>query len=108
MKKSFIKEAGFNILFWVIACNVFVVYRYFGIEDFYIPKTTRNITITFFESCVIAFVYGTLLSLVDLLMDNEKFKRKSFRHIMLMKSSAYSIVILFSLSNFHTSWVSNQ
>ena len=97
MNKGFLKEAGSNLIFWIIACNLFVIYRYFGINDFFTPIIPREISLTFFEANIIACIYGFLLSLIDFLLDNKKFKRRSFRNIMLIKSSAYSFMIFIAI-----------
>ena len=97
MKRSFFKEAGFNLIFWLIASNLFVIFRYFGIEDFFIPKVPRNFSITFLEGNIIAIIIGFLLSFVDLKLDNVRFKRRSFRYIMIVKSTAYSFMIFIAI-----------
>jgi len=97
MNKEFVKEAGFNLIFWLIACNLYVIFRYMGIEVFYVPKFPRDISFAFLEASITAVIFGFLLSMVDLLFDNDTFKRKSFRHIMLMKSVAYSAIIFVSI-----------
>lgn len=97
MHKSFYKEAGFNLLFWLIACNLFVIFRYFGITDFYTPITPRDISMTFIEGDITAVIFGFLLSIVDFSVDRDKFKRMSFRNSMLIKSTAYSLMIFASI-----------
>jgi len=97
MNKEFVKEAGFNLIFWLIACNLFVIFRYLGIEVFYVPKFPRDISFAFLEASITAVIFGFLLSMVDLLFDNDTFKRKSFRHIMVMKSVGYSAIIFVSI-----------
>ena len=97
MNKEFLKESGSNLIFWIIACNLFVIYRYFGISDFFIPIRPRDISVTFFEANVIACIYGFLLSVVDFLLNKEKFKRMSFRNSMLIKSLAYALTIFASI-----------
>jgi len=99
MKKrsGFLKEGGFNLIFWIIACNLYVIYRYFGIEEFYIAKMPRNIGIAFIEANIIAVIFGFLLSMVDIFLDKEEFNRRSFRHIIMVKSLAYTLTILISI-----------
>jgi adenylate cyclase len=96
-KKAFLKDAAFNLIFWVIAANLFVIFRYLGINSFYIPKTPRDIGMTFLEGNIIAVITGFLLSVVDILLEKDKFKRKSFRYIMLLKSISYSFMIFISI-----------
>jgi adenylate cyclase len=97
MHSNFYKEAGFNLIFWLIACNLFVIFRYFGITDFYTPITPRDITMTFIEGDIIAVIFGFLLSVVDFSLDRDKFKRMSFRNSMLIKSTAYTLMIFASI-----------
>ncbi len=97
MNRGFYREAVYNIIFWLIACNLFVIYRYFGINDFFIPKMPRNLGITFLEATTIGLFFGFLLSLVDLKLENEKFRRWSFRNIMIAKITSYSLSILLAI-----------
>ncbi|HEY3251061.1 MAG TPA: adenylate/guanylate cyclase domain-containing protein [Ignavibacteria bacterium] len=100
MKKGFLKEAGFNILFWVIACSLFVIYRYFGVYDYteyFIKIKSVNLGLMFAEANIVAVFYAFLISLVDYAFDIEKFKRASFRNIILIKSIAYSLIIFFAI-----------
>lgn len=94
------KEIGFNLLAWLIAGNMFVIFRFFGMYDFeqyFILKKPVEMGLMFFEGNVVAVVNGLLLSIVDMLIDTPKFKRKSFRYILTVKSTAYIITMFISI-----------
>lgn len=94
------KEIGFNLIAWLIAGNLFVIYRYFGIYDFeqyFIIKKPVEMDLMFLEGNIVSIVYGLLLSVIDLALDTPKFKRKSFRYIMAVKSVAYVVTMFISI-----------
>ena len=94
------KEIGFNLLAWLIAGNMFVIFRFFGMYDFeqyFILKKPIEMELMFFEGNVVAVVNGLLLSIVDILIDTPKFKRKSFRYILTVKSAAYIVTMFISI-----------
>ncbi len=94
------KEIGFNLLAWLVAGNMFVILRFFGMYDFeqyFILKKPVEMELMFFEANVVAIVNGLLLSLVDILFDTPKFKRNSFRYIITVKSLAYVVTMFVSI-----------
>ncbi len=94
------KEIGFNLLAWLIAGNMFVIFRFFGMYDFeqyFILKKPIEMELMFFEGNVVAIVNGLLLSFVDILFDTPKFKRESFRYIITVKSIAYIVTMFISI-----------
>lgn len=94
------KEIGFNLIAWLIAGNLFVIFRFFGMYDFeqyFILKKPVEMELMFFEGNVIALVNGLLLSMVDILIDTPNFKRKSFRYILTAKSLAYVVTMFISI-----------
>ncbi|HAX48762.1 MAG TPA: adenylate/guanylate cyclase domain-containing protein [Ignavibacteria bacterium] len=99
MKKR-IKEIRFNLIAWLIAGNMFVVFRFFGMYDFeqyFILKKPIEMELMFLEGNIVAVVNGLLLSLVDFFLDTPKFKRRSFRYILTFKSAAYIVTMFFSI-----------
>lgn len=99
MNKRF-KEIRFNLVAWLIAGNMFVIFRFFGMYDFeqyFILKKPIEMELMFFEANVVAVVNGLLLSLVDILMDTPKLKRESFRYILTIKSIAYIVTMFISI-----------
>jgi len=99
MKKR-IKEIRFNLIAWLIAGNMFVIFRFFGMYDFeqyFILKKPIEMELMFLEGNVVAIVNGLLLSLVDFMFDTPKFKRKSFRYIITAKSAAYIVTMFVSI-----------
>ena len=99
MKKR-IKEIRFNLVAWLIAGNMFVVFRFFGIydlEQYFILVKPVEMELMFLEANVVSVVNGLLLSLVDFLFDTPKFKRRSFRYIMAVKSAAYVVTMFISI-----------
>lgn len=99
MKKR-IKEIRFNLVAWLIAGNMFVIFRFFGMYDFeqyFILKKPVEMDLMFFEGNVVAVVNGLLLSFIDFLMDTPKFKRRSFRYIITVKSLAYIVTMFISI-----------
>ena len=99
MKKR-IKEIRFNLVAWLIAGNMFVIFRFFGIYDFeqyFILVKPVEMELMFLEANVVSVVNGLLLSLVDFLFDTPKFKRKSFRYIIAVKSAAYIVTMFISI-----------
>ncbi len=95
-----LKEISFNMAAWLIAGNMFVIFRFFGMYDFdqyFILKRPIELELMFFEGNVVSIVNGLLLSLVDILMDTPGFKRKSFRYIMILKSAAYVVTMFISI-----------
>ncbi len=94
------KEIIFNLIAWLIAGNLFVIFRFFGMYDFdqyFILKKPVEMGLMFLEGNVISLVNGLLLSLVDMLLDTPKFKRRSFRSILLVKSAAYVVTMFISI-----------
>lgn len=94
------KVVGFNLIAWLIAGNMFVIFRFFGMygaEQFFILKKPLEIEQKFFEANVVSILNGILLSLVDLLLDTPNFKRKSFRYIIIVKSIAYVVIMFISI-----------
>lgn len=99
MNKRF-KEIRFNLVAWLIAGNMFVIFRFFGMYDFeqyFILKKPIEMDLMFLEANVVAVVNGLLLSLVDILFDTPKFKRESFRYIITVKSLAYIVTMFVSI-----------
>jgi adenylate cyclase len=99
MNKRF-KEIGFNLAAWLIAGNLFVIYRFFGMYDFdqyFILKKPVEMELMFLEANIVAVVNGLLLSLVDILLDTPNFKRRSFRYILITKSLAYVVTMFISI-----------
>lgn len=95
-----IKEIGFNLISWLVAGNMFVVFRFFGMYDFdqyFILKKPIEMELMFLEGNVVAVVNGLLLSFVDIVIDTPKFKRRSFRYILTAKSLAYIIAMFVSI-----------
>src|SRR4030095_7604532 len=97
MSKSFLKETGFNLIYWIVACNLFVIYRYFGIYDYFEAKIPIEMSLMFAEGTIVAIVFGTLLTVVDYFLDTDKFKRRSFSSITIVKSILYSIMIFIGI-----------
>lgn len=99
MNKRF-KEVGFNLIAWLIAGNMFVIFRFFGMYDFdqyFILIKPIEMGLMFFEANVVSVVNGLLLSVVDSFTDTPKLKRKSFRYIMILKSAAYAVTMFISI-----------
>ncbi|HWA07665.1 MAG TPA: adenylate/guanylate cyclase domain-containing protein [Ignavibacteria bacterium] len=95
-----LKEIRFNLVAWLIAGNMFVIFRFFGMYDFeqyFILKKPIEMELMFLEANVVAVVNGLLLSLVDMLFDTPKFKRESFRYILTVKSLAYIVTMFVSI-----------
>ena len=66
-----IKEIRFNLIAWLIAGNMFVIFRFFGMYDFeqyFILKMPIEMELMFFEANVVAVVNGLLLSVVCIYM----------------------------------------
>lgn len=94
------KEVGFNLIAWLIAGNLFVIFRFFGMygaDQFFIPKKPIELDQKFLEANVISVLNGFLLSLVDLVLDTPNFKRKSFQYTIIVKSFAYIVIMFISI-----------
>jgi len=94
------KEISFNLAAWLIAGNLFVIFRFFGMYDFdqyFILKKPVEMELMFLEGNIVSLVNGLLLSLVDMLMDTPNFKRKSFRYILVTKGAAYVVAMFISI-----------
>lgn len=95
-----LKETGFNLIAWIIAGNLFVVFRFFGMYDFeqyFVLKQPIEMGLMFFEANVVSVVNGLLLSLVDFALDTPNFKRKSFQYTIIVKSLAYVVMMFISI-----------
>ncbi len=99
MNKRF-KEVGFNLIAWLIAGNLFVIFRFFGMygpDRFFILMKPIELEQKFLEANVVSILNGLLLSLVDLMLDTPNFKRKSFRYTIIVKSLAYIVIMFISI-----------
>jgi adenylate cyclase len=94
------KEIGFNLLAWLIAGNMFVIFRFFGMygsDQFILLKKPFELDQKFFEANIVSILNGLLLSLVDFVLDTPNFKRKSFQYIIIVKSFAYVVIMFISI-----------
>ena len=58
------KEIGFNLLAWLIAGNMFVIFRFFGMygpDQFIILKNPIELEQKFFEANIVSILNGLLL-----------------------------------------------
>ena len=115
--KNFLRNLAFNLDFCTIAGNLFVIFRFFGTLDFVdhtIPITSEHLLFSFIEGTVVSVINGVAISLIDLFVDTDKFKRSSFRYTIIFKSLAYSVsilvcvVVIFSLDALLTERVDNM
>lgn len=106
--KNRLKAVIFNVCFCIAAGILFVVFRFFGTFDFenpFMPISSVHLLHSFIEGIVVGILNGISVSLVDLLTDTERFKRRSFRFNILFKSSAYfisiaaSIILIFGIND---------
>ncbi len=85
----------------MVAGNLFIIFRYFGIYDFteyFIKVKPVEMDLKFLEGNIISVYMGVLLSFVDFALETEKFKRKSFQYIILAKSVTYSITMYIGIN----------
>jgi adenylate cyclase len=95
--KNFLRNLAFNVAFCTIAGNLFVIFRFFGTLDFVdhtIPITSQHLYYSFIEGTVVSVINGIAISFIDLFVDTDKFKRRSFRYTIIFKSLAYTVSIL--------------
>lgn len=95
-----LKETVFNLAAWIIAGNLFVIFRFFGMYDFdqyFIMIKPVEMGLMFFEANVVSVVNGLLLSLVDFALDTPNFKRKSFQYSIIVKSLTYVVTMFISI-----------
>ncbi len=106
--KSFLKNLVYNLVFCFLAGVLFVVFRFFGTFDYENPSvaiTAEHLFHAFIEGAVVGMLNGLSISVIDLLVDTEGFKRNSFRYTIIFKSIAYSfsiavsVVIIFALND---------
>ncbi len=105
---NFLKNLRFNIIFCIAAGTLFVIFRFFGTFDFENPGTpisTLHLIHAFLEGIAVGIMNGIIISVIDLLVDTERFKRRSFRYTIIFKSFAYcfsvalSVVLIFGLND---------
>jgi adenylate cyclase len=92
----------------VIAGILFVVFRFFGTFDFEnhgMPISSLHLMHSFIEGIAVGILNGFAISIIDLLVDTDNFKRRSFRYTIIFKSAAYcfsiviSVVLIFVLND---------
>jgi adenylate cyclase len=92
----------------VIAGILFVVFRFFGTFDFEnhgMPISSLHLMHSFIEGIAVGILNGFAISIIDLLVDTDNFKRRSFRYTIIFKSAAYcfsiviSVVLIFGLND---------
>jgi adenylate cyclase len=94
------KELRFNILAWIIAGNLFVIFRFFGMYDFeqyFILKRPIDMDLMFLEANIVSLVNGTLLWVVDTLFNGSRLRKRSFRYLILLRSAAYIVTMFISI-----------
>ncbi len=107
-KRNFYRNLAFNLIFCVAAALLFVVFRFFGTFDFEnkgMPISSIHLMHAFLEGLAVGILNGFVISIIDLLVDTDKFKRHSFRYTIIFKSIAYcfsiavSVVLIFGLND---------
>ena len=106
--KNFLRNLGFNLIFCVIAGILFVIFRFFGsfdFENYGMPISSLHLMHAFLEGLAVGILNGVAISIIDLLVDTDNFKRRSFRYTIIFKSAAYcvsiaiSVVLIFGLND---------
>ncbi|MEO8513000.1 MAG: adenylate/guanylate cyclase domain-containing protein [Ignavibacteria bacterium] len=106
--RNFLRNLSFNLTFCVLAGVLFVIFRFFGTFDFENPGTpisSLHLMHAFLEGFAVGILNGFSITVIDLLVDTERFKRRSFRYTIIFKSLAYcfsiaiSVVLIFGLND---------
>ncbi len=106
--KNFLRNLAFNLIFCIAAGLLFVVFRFFGTFDFEnhgMPISSLHLMHAFLEGLAVGILNGFVISIIDLLVDTDNFKRRSFRYTIIFKSFAYcfsiaiSVVLIFGLND---------
>ena len=98
--RNYLRNLVFNLIFCISAGLLFVVFRFFGSFDFEnhgMPISSLHLMHAFQEGLAVGILNGFAISLIDLFVDTDSFKRRSFRYTIIFKSLAYSISIAVSV-----------
>jgi adenylate cyclase len=90
--RNFFKNLRFNAIAWFIAGNLFVFFRFYGtFDEKFLPVSLSSLGYSFIQGTIVSLINGILITVIDFLIDTEKYKRRSFRYTIIAKSSAYSL-----------------